>query len=136
MEERVRLDDAFSEADVFSRSFKQSGLVDGALSVIAQDKMMGTLLHPWLLSFLLCLSLFDLFLEVQNRLLLVQPGRQRLLVYLGEEQCIHVADFSAAYILGVVVCLHLPALQLGELPIALSELAIGLVHDFANGTHV
>lgn len=69
-------------------------------------------------------------------LLLVQPGRQRLLVYLGEEQCIHMAYLSTADILDVVVGLHLPALQLRELPIALGELMIGLVHDLANGTHV
>lgn len=104
--------------------------MDGALAMISQHEVM---LHMRLFYLIhICIPLLYSFLQILKSLaffLFLQDGG---LMYLGEEQGIHIADFFASNVLRVIVGLYFSALQLAELFGPFKKFIIMLMHDLVH----
>ncbi len=108
--------------------------MDGALPVIAKHEGVARMqLLPRLLP---TVSKLDLLLQIFERLRWLLPPREGGPLQLGKKQRIAVTNLSAFGVLGVVVGLGLPALELAELLRPPEELLVLLVPDLIDRAHV
>ena len=124
----------FGKTDVLPRPLQQRRFVDRALPVIAKHEGVARMqLLPRLLP---TVSKLDLLLQIFERLRWLLPPREGGSLQLGKKQRIAVTNLSAFGVLGVVVGLGLPALELAELLRPPEELVVLLVPDLIDRAHV